>query len=269
MPDVYLKVTEASPALLESLIAALELRAADPQLRAMLHAYLADAALPEGARVLEVGCGTGAVTRALSAWPGVREAIGVDPSPAFVARARELARGLTGVSFEEADGCALPFAKAAFDAVVFHTTLCHVPEPERMLQEAVRVLRPGGRLAAFDGDYATASLAIRADDPLDACADAFRASFVHDPWLARRLPALLRAAGLEPASVRSHGYVEASKPGFMLASWVDLGAGALVASGRLDAEAAAALKAEARRRAASGEYFGHIAYLSVTARKPA
>jgi hypothetical protein len=53
----------------------------------------------------------------------------------------------------------------------------------------------------------------------------------------------------------------------MLPSWVDLGADALVASGRIGADTAAALKTEARRRVTSGEYFGHIAYMSLVARK--
>jgi ubiquinone/menaquinone biosynthesis C-methylase UbiE len=269
MPDIYTKVTEAAPQVLESLMTALELRAADPQQREMLHTYLTDAALPQGARVLEVGCGTGAVTRVLASWPGVGETIGVDPSPVFVTRARELAGGLTTVAFEEADGRSLPFAGSTFDAVVFHTTLCHVPEPEVMLYEAVRVLRPGGCLAVFEGDYATGTLAKGVGDPLETCADAFRENFVHDPWLVRRLPALVRAAGVQLQCVRSYGYVEASKPGFMLPSWVDLGADALVASGRIGADMAAALKAEARRRIASGEYFAHIAYMSCVARKPA
>jgi cyclopropane fatty-acyl-phospholipid synthase-like methyltransferase len=61
-----------------------ELRAADPQQRAMPNTYLTDADIPQGACVLEVGCGTGAVTRVLAAWPGVAEAVGVDPSPAEV-----------------------------------------------------------------------------------------------------------------------------------------------------------------------------------------
>jgi SAM-dependent methyltransferase len=74
-------------------------RAADPQLRAMLAAYLSDAALPAEARVLEVGCGTGAVTRSIAAWPGVSAAVGLDPSPVFVARARELASNLPSVTF--------------------------------------------------------------------------------------------------------------------------------------------------------------------------
>ena len=55
----------------------------------------------------------------------------------------------------------------------------------------------------------------------------------------------------------------------MLPSWVDLGADALVASGRIGTDMAAALKAEARQRVARGEYYGHIAYMSVVARKPA
>ena len=117
MPDVYITITDAAPALLEGLMTVLERRAADPQQRAMLHTYLTDAALPQEARLLEVGCGTGAVTRVLATWPGVSETIGVDPSPVFVAKARELAGRLSTATFQEADGRSLPFADDSFDAV--------------------------------------------------------------------------------------------------------------------------------------------------------
>jgi hypothetical protein len=120
----------------------------------------------------------------------------------------------------------------------------------------------------FEGDYATATVATKAGDPLNTCAEAFREHFVHDPWLVRRLPALVRAAGVNLERIRSYGYVEAPDPGFMLSSWIDLGADALVAAGRIGADVASALKAEARRRVAGGEYFGHIAYMSLVARKP-
>lgn len=269
MPDVFATITDATPDILEGIMTVLELRAADPQQQAMLHAYLADATIPQGARVLEVGCGTGAVTRVLAAWPGVVKAVGVDPSPVLVAKARELGAGLTTLTFEEADGRSLPFGSTTFDIVVCHTTLCHVPGPEAMLHEAVRVLRPGGGLAVFEGDYATGTLATGVGDPLEMCAEAFREHFIHDPWLVRRLPALISAAGLQLQRVRSYGYVEAPEPGFMLPGWVDRGADALVASGRIGADMAAALKTEARRRVSRGEYFGHLAYMSCVARKPA
>jgi SAM-dependent methyltransferase len=174
---------------LEGILTVLELRAADPQQRSRLNTYLADADIPQSARVLEVGCGTGAVTCVLAAWPGVAEAIRVGPSPVLVAKGRALGAGLTTLAFEEADGRSLPFGSNTFDLVVYHTTLCHVPGPEAMLHEAVRVLRPGGYLRVFEGDYATGTVATGAGDPLEACAEAFQAHFVPDPWLVRRLTA--------------------------------------------------------------------------------
>jgi hypothetical protein len=79
------------------------------------------------------------------------------------------------------------------------------------------------------------------------------------------LAALVGAAGWEVVRLRSHGYVETEEPGYML-TLVDRGADTLVASGRLGEPAADALKAEARRRVAAGEFFGHIAYASLIAR---
>jgi ubiquinone/menaquinone biosynthesis C-methylase UbiE len=268
MPDVYATITEADAETQQRLADVIELRAADPRHRAMLHAYLSDIDFPPGTRVLEIGCGTGAVTRALAEWPRVSEAVGVDPSPVFIARARALSAGIPNLSFEEGDGRALSLDEGAFDVVVMHTTLSHVPQPERLVAEAVRVLRGGGWVAAFDGDYATATVATRGHDPLEACVQAFRESFVHDPWLVRRLPQLLRDAGVDVMPMRSHGYVEAPEGAYML-TWVDRGADALVRAGRIGGEAAGALSAEARRRSEEGVWFGHIAFASVVGRKPA
>ena len=201
MPDVYATIADADPALVARLADALEIRAADPQQRAMRDAYLADVPFPPEARVLEVGCGTGAVSRALAGRPGIADVVGVDPSPILLERARDLAAGLSNLSFQEADGRALPFADGAFDTVVFHTTLCHVPDPERALAEAQRVLRPGGWLAVFDGDYATLTLALGDADPLQACAEAIKAGIVHDRWLVRRLPALVAIVRLRGGDI--------------------------------------------------------------------
>jgi SAM-dependent methyltransferase len=112
VPDVYAAIREADPAVLEQLASTLELRAADPAQQEMRDAYLSQLALPEHARVLEVGCGTGPVVRALASRPGVGEVVGVDPSPAFLAKARELANGISNVAFVEGDARALPLEDA-------------------------------------------------------------------------------------------------------------------------------------------------------------
>ena len=59
----------------------------------------------------------------------------------------------------------MPFGDTAFDAVLFHTCLCHVPGAEKAVAEAFR-MRPGGKIAVFDGDYATTTFAIGENDPL-------------------------------------------------------------------------------------------------------
>lgn len=267
MPDVYATITEADEAVLRALADTLEVRAADPGQAAIRNAVLADVPFPDGARAVEVGCGTGPVARALAALPATASVVGIDPSPFFLQRARELAGEVLGLEFAEGDARALPLADGSADVVVFYTTLCHVPVPERALAEAHRVLRPGGVLAAFDGDYATPTCALHDGDPLQACIDASVEFLVHDRWLARRLPALAAASGFEVEHQRSHGYVEAptARPYFL--ALIDRGADLLTTAGRIGAELAAALKAEARRRSEAGTFFGHIAYASVLARR--
>ncbi|HKD99816.1 MAG TPA: methyltransferase domain-containing protein [Planctomycetota bacterium] len=268
MPDVYLTIAEADIAVLEGLAQILELRAADPQQAAIRDAYLDAVAWPADARVMEGGCGTGAVSRAVAARAEVGEVVATDPSPFFVERARELAAGIDALTFAVADARALPFDDATFDVALFHTVLCHVPEPEVALAEACRVLRPGGQLVVFDGDYATTTVAIGVGDPLQACVDAALEALVHDRYFVRGLPSLVAAAGFGSVALASHGYVEAPSSGGYMVALVDRGADALVAAGGISSDAADALKAEARRRSDAGEFFGHIAYASLTAAKP-
>jgi ubiquinone/menaquinone biosynthesis C-methylase UbiE len=266
MPDVYAMITEVDPDLQEQLATVLELRAADPAQRAMLAEYTAGLDLPDGGAVLEVGCGTGPVCRHLATLPGVASVTGVDPSPLFVERARELSPDLT---FAVGDGRALDLPDDGFDAVVFHTSLCHIPDVELALAEARRVLRPGGRLAAFDGDYATMTFARDAADPLQSCAAAVIEMVVFDPWLMRRIVPLVTAAGFTGAQVRGHGYTSAGPGTDYLLALVDRGADALAARGTIGAPLADALKAEGRARMESGAFFGHIDYVSVNAQAAA
>jgi ubiquinone/menaquinone biosynthesis C-methylase UbiE len=267
MPDPYATIAIAESVLQQRLADVLELRARDPQQRAMLRAYLSEIELPPAARALEIGCGTGAVCRALVEWRNF-DVTGVDASPVFVARARELGGHLPGLRFIEGDARSLTLQDASFDLVVFHTTLCHIPDPERALHEAFRVLRPDGWLTVFEGDYTTVTVAISDGDPLQPLVETMVANFVHDPWLTRRLAKTLGSIGFRVRSLRSHGYLQTTDPAYML-TVVDRGADILSASASLGEEAAAALKQEARRRAQAGEFFGHISFVSAIARKPA
>jgi ubiquinone/menaquinone biosynthesis C-methylase UbiE len=265
MQDVWSAVAELDAVTQERLADVLETRGADPQQQAMRRAFLGEVPFPAHARVLEVGCGTGVLTRTLGRWPGVEVVVGVDPAPSLLRVARELAADLGNVGFEEADGRSLPFGEATFDVVVFDSTLCHVPEPALALAEARRVLRPGGALAIFDGDYATTTVALADNDPLQACVDAMMRQSVNDRWLVRRLPALVRSSGFDVLQVRSHGFVESTEGGYML-TVIDRGADLLRARGQIGESLAAALKAEARERVAAGSFFGHIAYGSLVGR---
>jgi ubiquinone/menaquinone biosynthesis C-methylase UbiE len=267
MPDVWATFTELDAAMQQRLADVLETRGADPRQQAMRRAFLGDIPFPADAHVLEVGCGTGALTRVIARWPDVGAVVGVDVAPSLLDKARSLAAELPNVTFREADGRSLPFEDEAFDAVFFDSTLTHVPAPESALAEAFRVLRPLGWLAAFDGDYTTTTVALGEHDPLQTCVDAMVASSLHNRWLGRRLPSLVRSSGFEIEQFSSHGYVETTEAEYML-TIIDRGADILRASGQIGEEVSAALKAEARRRVEVGAFFGHIAYVSLIARTP-
>jgi ubiquinone/menaquinone biosynthesis C-methylase UbiE len=98
-----------------------------------------------GERILIVGAGTGADLQHLP--PGVR-VLATDLTPAMLARARP--RAGAGTYLAVMDGHGLGVRTASVDAVVLHLILAVIPDPVRCLQEAARVLRPGGRVVVFD-----------------------------------------------------------------------------------------------------------------------
>lgn len=99
---------------------------------------------------LDAGCGTGFLSLELAA-RGHR-VTGVDFAPAMLAAARSKAAdaGLV-VRLEEGDAEQLPFAAGSFDLVISRHVLWTLPHPEAAIDEWIRVLRPGARLAVVDG----------------------------------------------------------------------------------------------------------------------
>lgn len=160
-------------------------------------------ALQPGDRVLDVGCGIGTHARRIAAEHD-GPVIGLDRE-AMLAHARARTPGSGSVQWLEGDVAALPLPDASVDGCVVERVLKYQPRPERAIAEVVRVLRPGGRLGVFELDYESMAL-----DGEAQVADAVRAMLcdrVADPRMGRRLPRLLRDAGLAQVTTRAIGFV--------------------------------------------------------------
>jgi len=100
---------------------------------------------PRGARVLDVACGTGAVTRELAARG--YDVVGLDQNDGMLAVAR--AR-VPEAAFVTGEAERLPFEDASFDALTFTYLLRYVDDPVATLRELARVVRPGGTIAMLE-----------------------------------------------------------------------------------------------------------------------
>jgi SAM-dependent methyltransferase len=110
-------------------------------------------AIPPGARWLDVGCGTGAVTGAILDRADPGSVTGVDASVDFVGRAAGMVAD-PRVRFVVGDAAALPLEDGSADAVVSGLVLNHVPDAHRVVAEMRRVAASGGTVAAYVWDYA-------------------------------------------------------------------------------------------------------------------
>ena len=117
-----------------------------------LAAQFADlAGARSGQRLLDVGCGPGALTAELVRRVGPDAVSAVEPSASFVAAARER---LPGVDIRQAAAERLPFGDAAFDAALAQLVVHFMADPVAGLREMGRVTRPGGTVAACVWDHA-------------------------------------------------------------------------------------------------------------------
>jgi ubiquinone/menaquinone biosynthesis C-methylase UbiE len=152
--------------------------------------------LADGTRLLDVGCGVGAVLGILGAeFPGVR-LTGVDVETKQVAAAREhLGRHGLPADLRVADGRRLPFPDDSFDHVWMMWFLEHLTPEDAVaaLGEARRVLAPGGTITAIEGDYGTVRFA-----PANPSIEAL--------WSAVRQA--MRTFGQEDAGPRLRGWLE-------------------------------------------------------------
>lgn len=118
----------------------------------LLSPQMADlAGVEPGQRVVDVGCGTGALTRVLVERLGAENVVGADPSQSFVAASRER---FPGVRIELAPAEELPFGDGEFDGAVAQLVVHFMTDPVAGIGEMARVTRSGGIVAACVWDHA-------------------------------------------------------------------------------------------------------------------
>lgn len=118
--------------------------------RPLAEEFLAAAGISAPQRVLDVGCGPGALTEALVRVLGAASVIAVDPSAPFVVAARDR---LPGVEVHQAAAEALPAADDSFDAALAQLVVQFMADPVQGLSEMRRVTRAGGALGACVWDH--------------------------------------------------------------------------------------------------------------------
>lgn len=191
-----------------------------------------------GQALLDIGCGGGHLVRELALAVGAGgRAVGLDMSPDQLAAARGLCAELPGAELVEGDATALPFEDAGFDGLASIQTLDYIPDIDRALAEARRVLRPGGKAALvsvlwehwrFHG----------ADPALTArMLDTWRAH-CHHQMLPLELPRRLAAAGFGGVARRPIAFLNGALHENAYAFWAaKIVAAFATAKGVLEAEA--------------------------------
>lgn len=156
-------------------------------------------ALPDGARILDLGCGTGEITRRLAVRYPQASVIGVDVLDSNLVLARRDSHALAGrVHYNQGDAFALVDADASFDLVVCRHMSQAVPNFADVVTEITRVLKPGGWIHLLSEDYGMLHMPVGVIDPdrfWNDSAIAYLRGIGCDGRIGRHTPSLLETAG--------------------------------------------------------------------------
>lgn len=219
-----------------------------------------------GERILEVGCGNGAVARAVGrAAPGIRELVAVDASEAMIAEAQRQLDGSLLVSFRVADAHHLPFSDASFDRCYAMETFVILPDPQPAFRELVRVTRPGGTLCLWESDC-DAHAMLASDLDLSRRLMRFVGDHEFNGAVGRQLIGWLKELGWEINVVPTVSLTDGSAflTNWLLGEWL----ADAVEAGVVSAEEAERFRAEMRERQERGRFLSYTVNFRITARKP-
>jgi len=170
--------------------------------------------LDRACRLAEFGCGCGVRgLRLMPLLPRGSTYTGIDQSSSLVSRGRQIwADKPWYAEFHEGTIYETPFADNSFDLTMTHTVLMHVPYPEKVLQEMIRVTRPGGLVAACEANRNAHAAMLHIDEvnhqetaPLglfQTINRAIRERTGVDHNIGAKLPVLMHRAGLKQIQIR-------------------------------------------------------------------
>src|SRR5215472_3331733 len=215
--DVYGRTDELDAKSIDTIATRLEARRGSAKYMGMLQEYLEAIDLAAAQSVLVLGCATGVEVREVVRRPDFRGRVtGIDISADLVERGKSLAeqKGFSGsIEWLVGDAQELRLSDGVFDLVLAHTLVSHVPDPKRVVQEAARVVRPGGTVVIFDGDYATLTFGV--DREMD---EKIISGNIANPRVMRAMPQLLREVGLKLVDSRGWMLTEIGRADFFLGS---------------------------------------------------
>jgi len=257
--DPFANINACTPEHIEKLTAVLEIRGAQPRQTKMREACFNAAGVRKGMSVLEIGCGTGVVTRELSRITGREgKVVGIDVSAALLGYARSRTTPSdVPIDYRIGDAYNLDFAPDSFDASCSITLLAHLRNLHVVVAEMIRVTR--NTVMLLDQDYQTLVFE-NSDTQLTRKILQHGADFnVLDGWCGRKLPGLLVEQNLNNVQCWPFVYAERDSHSYLI-TIAERFAALAVAHEIVTEEEARVWLQELYDRAAEGSFFASLNY---------
>lgn len=220
-----------------------------------------------GERLLEVGCGNGAVARALAQQcPAIQEIVAIDASALMIAQAQQhLRQRDLPIRFIVADAHQLPFPDASFDRCYAQELFVILPDPHQALMELARVTRAGGHLCLWEFDHDTHAL-LGADLKLTRRLLRFVSDTEYNGAVARQLIGWLKELGWQVQIVPTVGVSEDA--GILLTTLLPEWLADAQQAGVVSKEETAQFLEEMHQRQRQGQFLSYSVNVRITAIRP-
>lgn len=195
MPDPYTDPDSQNSTAVQAMITRLEERGQHGAFSQMIEAYVRTLSHEQPLTVLDLGCGTGVVTRQLARYlHPASDVHGADVSSQLLAEAAKLSE-IQNITWDHVQPGRLQYEDGTFDAITMHTLLSHVPVPVDVLAEAKRVLKKDGKLIIFDADHAGTTYGHPDYETMRRVNHLLTSAIATHPDVCRQMPRYLKEAG--------------------------------------------------------------------------